>query len=273
MSTPTYHCDNPALHSVLRLNCPCYKKHRVMSPTTGEIPEFKSEDGILQQSRFEGTRDPYQKEMMKMRALRPAQIEQAKKQEETINFTPDWKGWIRHVWSNKNFNGGRIGPFKMDVNYSDNISGYQISDTFLRRHPQIVTNSQGLCVNLPQKLKPGTTSLNNGAFVLLDFEPAVTAIQFAVMSPSIGQNRKDAIRIFCNDTPLVDGEYYNGPGSIISGSTFLAIKKTSDNNGQGDILVKINRQNQKVKRLKIEFSNLDNDAVGGRLALTDILVK
>ena len=273
MATQYYHCDNPALHSVLKLNCPCYKKHRVMSPTTGQIPEIKSEDGILQQSRFESTKDPYQKEMMKMRALRPAQIEKQKKQEQNIKFTPDWTGWIRYIWSNKNFNGGQVGPFKMNVEYSDNIAGYQISDTFSKRHPNIVTDSQGLCANLPQKIKPGNTSLHNGASVSLSFPNPVRAVQFAILSPTIGPNRKDAFRVFCNDTKLEEGEYYHGTGTVISGGTFLAIKRTADNIGQGDILIKVNRPNLKIKNIKIEFSNLDNEPIGGRLALTDILIK
>lgn len=271
MST-TYFCDNPALHSVLKLNCPCYKKHRIMSPTTGEIPDIKP-DGILQQSRFEGTRDPYQKEMMKMRAMRPQQLEKAIERVEKINFTPDWAGWHRHVWSTSNFSGGKVGPFQLKVTYSDNIAGYQIGDTFAKRQPKIVTNNQGLVVNLPSKLKPGTiTSLNKGASVEFQIEPSPNAIQFAVMAPTVEPNRKDAFRIFVNDKALVEGEYYHGDGVNFAGNTFFAVRQTDDYIGQSDTLVKVDK-GEKIRKVKIEFSNLDNDPVGGRLVLTDILIK
>lgn len=268
----TYHCDNPTLHSVLKLNCPCYKKHRIMSPTTGEVPQHKDDDGILNHSRFESTKDPYQKEMMKMRALRPHELKKAQERSEQINFIPDWNGWNRHIWSTANFSGQKVGPFNLKVSYSKNIAGYQIGDTFAKRSPKIVTHNQGLCVNLPHNLKAGMTSLNNGAYILFEFDGNPTSIQFALLSMTIDSGRKDAARIFCNGKPIVEGEFYHGDGVKFTGNTFLATKRTPDTVGMSDVLVKVVKP-EKIKTLKIEFSNLDSDPHGGRLALTDILLK
>lgn len=267
-----YHCDNPALHSVLQLNCPCYKKHRIMSPNTGEVPKNRDEDDILATSRFEPTRDLYQKEMMKMRGMRPDELKKMKDEAEPVNFKPDWSGWHRHIWSSRNFSGGKVGPFNMTVNYSENVAGYQISDTFAKRIPKIVTNDQGLSISLPHKLKSGTTSFNNGAYVSFEFSGNPTAVQFAILSPTVDVGRKDAIRIFCNGKPIVRGDYYYGDGIKFAGNTFLAIKNTPDYIGQSDILIKVVNE-EKIKTLKIEFTNLDGEPHGGRLALTDILLK
>ena len=267
-----YRCDNPVLHKTLGLGCPCYKKHRIMSPTTGELPDNKVDGMLHQKSKFEGTRDKYQQEMMRMRGMNPRQLKELEQTQEVVNFTPDWNNWNRHIWSPSNFNGGKIGPFNMKVFYSENVSGYQISDTFLKRQPKIVTNRQGLCVSLPNKPKAGNTSFNNGGFVVLEFNPFPSSIQFAVMSPTIGQNRKDAFRIFVDDVPLNKGEYYFGDGIKHSANTFLAVKKTTDDVGHCDTLVKVVKEG-KIKRLRIEFANLDQDPRGGRLALTDILIK
>ena len=251
-----YHCDNPALHSVMRLNCPCYKKHRIMSPTTGEVPKNTTDDDILDnKTRLEGTKDMYQKAMMKMRGLRPEEVKKNNEQKTQINFIPDWNGWARHIWSPQNFMGGKVGKFGMSAKYSDNIAGYQISDMFSKRIAKIVTKDQGLCISLPHKLKPGTTSLNNGAFILLEFNPQPNAIQFAILSPTIELGRKDAIRIFCNDKPIVEGDYYHGDGIKFTGNTFLAAKNTPDYIGQSDILVKVVKE-EKIKNLKIEFKKL-----------------
>lgn len=267
-----YHCENPALHSVLQFNCPCYNKQRIMSPSTGEVPKNRNDDKILPHSRFESTRDIYQKEMMKMRRMQQNDIKNKKDIVYSADFTADWIGWHRHVWSSKNFSGGNVGPFNMTVNYSDNIAGYQISDTFVKRISTIVTQDQGLCISLPHKLKAGQTSFNNGAYVSFEFSGNPTAVQFAILSPTIDVGRKDAVKIFCNDKPIVTGEYYYGDSIKFTGNTFLATKKTPDYIGQSDILIKVVKE-EKIKTLKIEFSNLDEDPHGGRLALTDILVK
>jgi len=266
----SYHCDNPVLHQVLGLKCPCFQKHKQHGFNLQEAPVNK-DDGVLQQSRFEGTRDPYQKQMMKTGVVRHQKLKMEQHAPEHMHFVPDWDGWSRFVWKSSNFAGGTVGKHKLSVTYSDNISGYQINDTFGKRQPKIVTDRQALCVNLPNQLKPGLTSLHNGSHIVLEFEQPVSGVQFAIMSPTIGVNRKDAIRVFCNDKPIEDGEYYHGDGILFSGNTFLAMKLTPDEVGHSDILVKFT--DKKIKRVKIEFSNLDKDAVGGRLALTDILVK
>jgi len=267
-----YHCDNPVLHSTLGLNCACYKKHRIMSHGSGDIPEYK-QNGILEQSRFEGTHDPYQKEMIRTRSTRPNLLKMVQQQQDTVEFIPDWLGWSRHVWSSINFNGGKVGIFTLTVKYSDNISGYQIGDTFSNRQSKIVTQNNGLCITLPNKLKQEKlTSLKNGAFVSLEFDPPASAVQFAVMASTIEPNRKDAFRIFCDDKPIEKNEFYTGQAVNFAGNTFLAMKQTPDYIGASDTLIKLVRPEQ-IKCVRIEFSNLDGNPRGGRLVLTDILIK
>jgi hypothetical protein len=242
-----YSCKNPTMHNILGLKCSCYNRQRQRSYISGEVEKGKP-------VQFTPVLDPYIKEAMRKK---PTFVE-----ESAPKFIPDWKNWNRFVWSPNNFYGGQLGGFNMKVTY-ENVEGCRIVSSFYNRIPHIVSESNGFCVLLKESAKSG--------YIQFNFDPEPKNIQFAVMSPTISATRKDCYSVFVNGNPVNGSDFYCGTAANFSGNTFTATKPVQDSVGDADTLFKIT--NDGIKTLRIEFTNLSANAEGGRLALTDILIK
>jgi hypothetical protein len=243
----------------LGLRCPCYQKNYKSSFGTGAIEK----NSVDQMKGFPQNLDPFTKASM---------INGAIQDEPLPEFIPDWDGWARLIWSSQKFYGGQVGNFNVAIQYGENISGMQIGDGFKKRLQQIVTKTHGLILNLTNTFKPGVISMPNGSFIQFNFNPLAKQVQFAIMSLCLMAGRADGIRIFVNEQVLQVGDFYCGTATRFSGNTFLATKWVPDDSGESDTVVKIKRDGG-IGVIKIEFANLARGPQGGRLALTDILIK
>jgi len=243
------------MHSLLGLKCPCYSKHHVLSYGSGKVE--KEDTKVHLEQRL----NPYQKELMREK---PDLIE-------VPSFIVDMKDWSRFTWTGTNFNGGRVGKYAVNVSYGPNVSGMHVSDTFIKRIKAIVTDSTGLVVSLKKSLQPTKTSFGTGSFIDFTFSGAPKAVQFAVLSPSFSDVRRDVFRVFVDGELVKGGEFTYGDEVTYIANTFMPTRYTADYHGHSDVLFNIRRE--QIQKVRVEFSNAARNSTGGRLALSDILVK
>ena len=243
-------CTNPKLHNYLQLKCPCYnpKYQQCFGPKLSDRPQVSETHGLP------AIIDPFTK----------ADIVKATQEANIVipDFIPDWEGWSRLVWSSQKFYGAKVGNFDLKLEYGDDLTGITISSGFKKRIQHIVTKSNGLVLNLSTK----------SSFVEFNISPPANQVQFAMLSMCLNAGRLDAAKIFVNEQPLQLGDFYCGESVRFAGNTFMATKFVADDNGEADTVVKIKRESG-ISNIKIEIYNLSKNPSGGRLSLTDLLIK
>lgn len=253
-------CTNPKLHNFLQLKCPCYNPKYQQSYGS----EISARPQVSEMKGFPQFIDPFTKADM------DKSLQQTS--EPVPEFIPDWDGWARLVWSSQKFYGTKVGNFDLKIEYGDNLAGIAISPGFKKRIQHIVTKTNGLVLNLSTELKKTDTTLPNASFIEFHINPPANQVQFALMSMCLNAGRLDAARIFVNEQVLQVGDFYCGQSTRFSGNTFMATKFVGDDNGEADTVVKIKRDSG-ISQIKIEFCNLAKNPSGGRLVLTDFLLK
>jgi hypothetical protein len=249
-------CTNPKLHNYLQLKCPCYnpKYQQGFGPKLSDRPQVSDTHGLPQIT------DPFMKSDM-AKTTQEANIV-------IPDFIPDWEGWSRLVWASQKFYGAKVGNFDVKIQYGDNLSGIAISSGFKKRIQHIVTKTTGLVLNLSSDLNKN----NNSSFIEFHITPPANQVQFAMMSMCLNAGRLDAAKIFVNEQPLQIGDFYCGESVRFAGNTFMASKFVADDVGEADTVVKFKRDTG-ITTVKIEIYNLAKNPSGGRLALTDLLIK
>lgn len=217
---------NPVLHGKLGLKCPCFTKNN-STYGNSQAPE-KDVGNVVTLSQVLSPRD---KELLKPKIVEVPF--------EDDPFVQDWKGWKRHVWNVSNFYG--TSPLVIS---GEKISGFNLSNSFVGRVPQIVSDNRGLVVTGAR-----------GSKLIMTFQDDLYHIQFSVMA------LRDKMTVTVDDVDLPPKSFMFGRNVKNTKNDFIGGKDVPDYEGSADLLFKF----PSVKKVEITFNN--------RLVLSDILFK